>query len=1271
MKTDVLFIHRQLAFAVSIKQALERTGTYDVHPFTSVEAAMEYLRGHPQDVALVDFMMPVYSGEEVLVRLREMQPQITVVATPTQTEAEFSRLGLNGMLAAGFTAREFIPAIERALEGRRTGELPKERGAGLLGRVQDDGEGAEKRPPTSVIGYRSLESILDQGADIGQPPAPGASEDATLAGGFPAVPPPADSTLDPATLIESLPVARPNDDMSFLDDVLARTMEEAEAGYEPPAGADAEAEDIGVVTDRLTDAEQFAAEQPEYELQEAPSGTEPLAPLEPGTPDDALFAGFDPNAYGAEYGTRPLSEIEAEDAALQMNASRSAEFEPPGFVLPDMAVEADETPGTPDLFSRHQSDTLPEFDLTGLEDADVFTDEAEAEEQPVDYMAFLNLKPPAQAEADAAPWLSDQPDAAPAAPADDDVFTGLQALFSGEEPVAASSDSEFRFEDLPEAEASGSSDFEDLLNELSPPDSSLRQPSEFDELVASMSTQEQRPPLPARQQQYVDVTLTDDMSSLVEQIEQVRTGTLRSDVTPLNEEAVDLSAVLFVDDEEEGSDTPSTPAEPVNEPALASSEELAALFGASNHDSAGSTYNDFEALMAVAQPEQAAQDAGFESLFAEELSPEVPAAPQNEDFEAFMASFESSAGDTDSIEFEPEEEEAPAYPAGAAEAAFAATTLDEPAALADPDLESLFQPVSPFEDEQPDFNAMFGVEAPDEADAPDAQPELDLFGGDWGEGDVLALDQEPRFEETGTVSDLMTGVEEVTGGSSRTGMLTRLSGPMPPVAPERPIMDTAPAIPPIDDTVTALLAEIELQLAAAPPPGSSLDRSALDDSQDTPARRILETTSGAEQTDSSFSLDHLITNIEAQLPPNQARVQPLPSWVREPAAPPEFLPEMAFGEETVLHAPFETVEETAAHGAPVEAEPPFDWDSASFDETTAMGAAARAGQTVFTGDEETSWLEFIEPEPGAAAETVLAGAAAAGVAAAVEPSQSDSDWEAVEAEAAASARAMQSDHIDDPYIAQLALSLTDVSLELTADAILLTRERDIAAFAGRMSRDELLELRQVIDDDWEAAANDARIRFLRLPGSGKDVMLYSRHTVEDLTLSLVFDGAMPLRDIRLQGKRLMDALAAVPETPVEIVLPPPEEDAAAYDESLAVPRSPHAYVWLLRDPEGSLARPVAQAIVTGLNQQMTEHGWRVREMRASEDHVYLLADAPDEQPPYVAVRELMRRSAQIAHVQNPSLDAHALWAEAYLVVTPGRPLETDEIQQFIQFERMQ
>ena len=62
-------------------------------------------------------------------------------------------------------------------------------------------------------------------------------------------------------------------------------------------------------------------------------------------------------------------------------------------------------------------------------------------------------------------------------------------------------------------------------------------------------------------------------------------------------------------------------------------------------------------------------------------------------------------------------------------------------------------------------------------------------------------------------------------------------------------------------------------------------------------------------------------------------------------------------------------------------------------------------------------------------------------------------------------------------------------------------------------------------------ANEVRIRFITAQDSGKDYMLYSRRTEDDFTLSLMFAGTTPLRDIRRQGQRLVDALVAVPEAP--------------------------------------------------------------------------------------------------------------------------------------------
>ena len=58
-------------------------------------------------------------------------------------------------------------------------------------------------------------------------------------------------------------------------------------------------------------------------------------------------------------------------------------------------------------------------------------------------------------------------------------------------------------------------------------------------------------------------------------------------------------------------------------------------------------------------------------------------------------------------------------------------------------------------------------------------------------------------------------------------------------------------------------------------------------------------------------------------------------------------------------------------------------------------------------------------------------------------------------------------------------------------------------------------------------------------------------------------------------------------------------------------------------------------------------------------------------PPPEIIRDLKRRSAQIAAALDPSLPASELWADSYLVVTSGQSLDDEEIQQFINFQRME
>jgi DNA-binding NarL/FixJ family response regulator/REP element-mobilizing transposase RayT len=463
------------------------------------------------------------------------------------------------------------------------------------------------------------------------------------------------------------------------------------------------------------------------------------------------------------------------------------------------------------------------------------------------------------------------------------------------------------------------------------------------------------------------------------------------------------------------------------------------------------------------------------------------------------------------------------------------------------------------------------------------------------------------------------------------------------------------------------------------------------------AKLILEAALDENTPIDSFSISDLIANIDQQLPAHRPKVQPLPSWLKADkrrkedderfVREPDFLP-------TVLP---EFLADVPAAELEVELpEPDFseDW----YDQTTRMSSA----QQMEASPElmETEWLpaeSVSEPDtedlfdeddffsfPSTPTSKIAQDTggdtkpiplsdiqAAADAPTGDELLDYDADFERMAAFEIEPAEApLTAQYIDDPYIAQLALSLTEVSLELTAEATLLTRDGEIAAYAGRMAREELAEMREAVGGDWDAKPDEARIRFINLEGSGKDYMLYSRRTVDDLTLSLVFSGTTALRDIRRQGKRLVEALQAVPETveePVDVSLedlPPlaPIEDALA--------RTPYAYVWIIRDPKAQLNNTVAQAIVSGMSVQLRERAWQIQAIHAKDEYVYLLAEVPGEIPPYEIVRDLKKRSAHIAHAQNPSLDPDSLWADSYLVVTPGRKLDDDEIQQFIQFERM-
>jgi CheY-like chemotaxis protein/REP element-mobilizing transposase RayT len=318
-------------------------------------------------------------------------------------------------------------------------------------------------------------------------------------------------------------------------------------------------------------------------------------------------------------------------------------------------------------------------------------------------------------------------------------------------------------------------------------------------------------------------------------------------------------------------------------------------------------------------------------------------------------------------------------------------------------------------------------------------------------------------------------------------------------------------------------------------------------------------------------------------------------------------------------------------------------------------------------------------------------------------------------------------------IAQLALDLTQASLESSAEATLLTRDGVMVGHAGRLPADDLEELRLKLEAEAATANPDqpqsaSRIKFVHLSGSGKDYMLFTRRMDEadGLALTMVFAGNLPLSVIRRQSDRLVSALASLPEAddnpPPRVQpgaevdnLPPrvgtgavpyydttlsgdetapaddlpfdvPLDEAAVADAASAQadevplmdsklmpayggPLMPYTYIWLLRDPQVYFNDTLREVLIAGLDSQLRRLGWAIRTLRVHEDFVYLFADVPGERPAGEVVEELKQLSVQLLTNRFPNLNVEDLWAEAYLARYPGRELDNAEVSDFIDFVR--
>ena len=109
-------------------------------------------------------------------------------------------------------------------------------------------------------------------------------------------------------------------------------------------------------------------------------------------------------------------------------------------------------------------------------------------------------------------------------------------------------------------------------------------------------------------------------------------------------------------------------------------------------------------------------------------------------------------------------------------------------------------------------------------------------------------------------------------------------------------------------------------------------------------------------------------------------------------------------------------------------------------------------------------------------------------------------------------------------VSKAAQQLTQLTLESSAQAAFITRQNELWAYAGQLSREAAQELTDSIQRYWDSEGESDLLRFVRLQATEAQHMLYVRKLSENMTLALVFDAETPFSTIRSQAGKLVKNL---------------------------------------------------------------------------------------------------------------------------------------------------
>lgn len=284
---------------------------------------------------------------------------------------------------------------------------------------------------------------------------------------------------------------------------------------------------------------------------------------------------------------------------------------------------------------------------------------------------------------------------------------------------------------------------------------------------------------------------------------------------------------------------------------------------------------------------------------------------------------------------------------------------------------------------------------------------------------------------------------------------------------------------------------------------------------------------------------------------------------------------------------------------------------------------------------------------------------------------------------------------DEEELARLAVQLTQYSLESSAQATMLSRGGELLADAGDLDEETIEALFAEVSASWRSRTDSASLmRFVSIPECG-DFLLYSAALSDDMTLSMVFHADTPLRIIRRQARRIGESMALFPafededvEAPAARTMPsrptdpiPPEglrKAVAAEGHDLPgqrsrkddEPRTAYTAMWLPRDPGQELLGDLARALYHWIAELADASAWDLQDVMVHEDYVSLTLDAPRKVSPATVITHLMNETAARVRQEFPRAgNGKPLWTDGYYVITPPRELTEREISRIITVQR--